>query len=308
VPVSSVEIKRHMAPGDIALVSQLLDEASRADGQQALSDHLWLDLEHGGRQGFAAVVARDADGARPIAYAQVSRGNDAWAIELVVDPAHRERLADLGAELLSAALGVIRGEGGGPVHWWVSRATDVHTQLAAAVGLAPRRLLHQMRRALPTGIDYDLATRPFVVGKDEAAWLEVNNAAFDWHPEQGGWTLETIEAREAEPWFDPGGFLLHERDGRLAGFCWTKIHTEHDPALGEIYVIAVHPDFHGLGLGRSLTLAGLDHLAGAGVTAGMLYVDAENTAALHLYEELGFAIDHSNRAFVGNVAPPNQSM
>jgi mycothiol synthase len=303
MPVSSVEIKRHMAPDDIALVSELLDATSHADGQQALSDHLWLDLVHGGRHGFAGLVVRDGDGARPIAYAQVSRGNDAWAIELVVDPEHRDRLAAVGAELLSAALGVIADEGGGTVNWWVSRATDVHARLAASVGLVPRRLLHQMRRALPTGIPFDLTTRPFVVGKDEAAWLEVNNAAFSWHPEQGGWTLETIEAREAEAWFDPSGFLLHERNGRLAGFCWTKIHTDYDPALGEIYVIAVHPDFHGLGLGRSLTLTGLDHLAGEGVTVGMLYVDAENTAALHLYEELGFAIDHSDQAFVGDVVP-----
>jgi mycothiol synthase len=301
--VSSLEIKRHMAPDDIAVVSELLESAARADGRPALSDHHWLDLERGGGPGFAGLLVRDDGHPRPIAYAQVSRGNDSWGIELVVDPAHRDELEPLGAELLAAALDVVAGEGGGHVYWWVSSATDVDARLAAAAGLTPRRLLHQMRRPLPTGLPYDLATRPFVVGQDEAAWLEVNNAAFAGHPEQGAWTGETIAAREAEPWFDPAGFLLHERDGRLAGFCWTKIHTDNDPALGEIYVIAVHPDFHGLGLGRDLTLAGLDHLAGKGITVGMLHVDAANTAAVRLYDSLGFTIHHSDRAFGADVTP-----
>ena len=47
--------------------------------------------------------------------------------------------------------------------------------------------------------------------------------------------MATILAHEAEPWFDPAGFLLHEVDGRLAGFCWTKIHETTDPpARGDL--------------------------------------------------------------------------
>jgi len=299
--VSTLDIKRTMAPGDVAEITTLLAAATRVDGEQALSDRQWLDLVLGGRQGFAGLVARDDPRGAPVAYAQVSRGNDSWSIELVVHPDHRAQLEVLGRELMDAAVGIVAAEGGGHVHWWVTQATGAHAEVADAVGLQAGRLLHQMRRPLPTGIPFSLETRAFVVGQDEEAWLEVNNRAFAWHPEQGGWTLDTIRSREAEPWFDPAGFLLHERDGRLAGFCWTKVHGDRDPVLGEIYVIASHPDFHGTGLGKALTLAGLDHLARQGIGTGMLYVDADNTAAVHLYERIGFTVHHDDRAFVGDV-------
>ena len=71
--------------------------------------------------------------------------------------------------------------------------------------------------------------------------------------------------------------------------------------LGEIYVIAVDPDFHGLGLGRALTVAGLQSLSERGIGTGMLYVDDDNTAALSLYRSLGFEDHHCDRAFVGDM-------
>ena len=98
-----------------------------------------------------------------------------------------------------------------------------------------------------------------------------------------------------EPWFDPDGFLLHHdpATGRLAGFVWTKVHDDETPRLGEIYVIAVDPDFGGRKLGRALTLAGLDWMhRNRGVDHGMLYVDAANEPAVRLYTSIGFTVDH----------------
>ena len=291
-----------MDPDAIASVRNLLAEAERADGHRPLSDHLWLDLVNGGSNGFIGVIARD-DGDVPIAYAQASRANSSWMLELVVAPSHRGDLSAIGRELIGAALDVIGADGGGRVDWWVFEAAPEHDELAVAVGLRPERRLSQMRRPLPTDERPTIETRAFVPGADEDAWLTVNNRAFAEHREQGGWDRDTLVLREREPWFDPAGFLLHERDGRLAGFCWTKLHTDHDPALGEIYVIAVDPDFQGLGLGKQLTLAGLDSIARRGITVAMLYVDADNTAGVRLYEQLGFTVHRTDRAYVGDIAP-----
>ncbi len=231
-----------------------------------------------------------------IGYAQAANGDDGYIVDCVADdPAVREQLVKaLIADLPD-------GEG---VTWW---GHDQPTDAALADSLhmpPPHRRLLNMRRSLPLDttsttprnatLNDDVRLRPFVVGQDEQAWLDVNNAAFSWHGEQGDWDLATLRQRISEPWFDPAGFLLHERDGRLAGFCWTKVHPQ---AAGEIYVIAVHPDFHGLGLGRALTVAGLRHLSDIGSNMAMLYVEADNTAAVKLYESLGFHTAHTDIAF-----------
>jgi mycothiol synthase len=299
-----LSIKRSMDPGDIAEVAGLLEAAQRADDHHPLADHTWLDLAQGGRAGFAGLVAWEPGHDHPVAYAQVSRGNDSWALELVIDPHHRYDSLAIGPELLGAAIDIVRSEGGGHVHWWVFEPTGAHDQIATDVGLRRGRTLYQMRRPLPLEPEHLLAvvpTRPFVVGADEAAWLAVNNRAFATHPEQGGWDLATLTSRQHEPWFDADGFRLHEIGGHLAAFCWTKVHAEHHPVLGEIYVIAVDPAFHGRGLGRALTVAGLEWLTHRHVPWASLYVDADNTAAVSLYRSLGFEVHHQDGAFVGDV-------
>jgi mycothiol synthase len=300
-----LEIKRHMASDDIAQVTELLDAATRADGRRPLSDHLYLDMVNGGLDGFAGFLASEPGHDHPVAYAQISRGNDAYAFELVVHPHHRYEMATIGPELIEAAIDVVAADGGGTVNWWVFEPTTTHLSLAASAGMVEGRRLFQMRRPLPTGLEVTITTRAFVPGDDDEAWLEVNNRAFRGHHEQGGWTIDTFCQRQQEDWFDPSGFRVLELEGRMAGFCWTKVHAAagDDGPLGEIYVIAVDPDFHGRGLGRQLTLAGLDHLAGAGIPTAMLYVDADNTPAVGLYEQLGFRVHSTNAAFLADVRP-----
>ena len=294
-------------PSIAAEVRELADAVSATEHRQALREQQREALVHGA-PGWAGLVWRDGadkplgrhgrpgpDG-RVVGYAGVLPEPHGWALEYVTDDRDP-------APLVKAALDVIGEAGGGRVQLWRSQPSARSDADARAAGLEVGRDLLELRRPLPVGEPWALTVRPFVPGQDEDAWLRVNNRAFAGHPEQGDWDRATVEEREQEPWFDPRGFLLHERDGRIAGFCWTKVHREHRPPLGEIYVIGVDPDFGGHGLGRALVLAGLDHLAGDGITTGMLYVDADNTGARRLYDQLGFTLHHTDRSYRGEVTP-----
>ncbi len=284
-----MEVSRRLDDSELALVDSVLATASPTEASRLADDAGWRDIAQHGRRRFAAVVD-------PELYAQLTHAGRSWALELVRRAGADAHRAE---EALRALLDVAGAEGGGAVQWWAHQPTAEHEALATAVGMAPTRTLWQLRRPLPVDEAPSIAVRAFEPGRDEAAWLAVNNRAFAAHADQSDWTDETLGDRMAEDWFDPAGFLLHEDDdGRLLGFCWTKVHADVDPALGEIYVIGVDPDAGGRGLGRQLVLAGLRHLHDdRGVRHGMLYTDGDNDAALRLYEGLGFTRHHADVAY-----------
>lgn len=265
---------------EIAGALALAEAAEKADGVGPLSEHALLALR-GGRSGLA--ISEDDV---IVAYAHVDPATEDGpaAGDLVVHPGHRRR--GHGRALLRA----LRDEAAGPLRVWAHGDLRAAAALADAEGMSRVRALFQMRRPasdpLPdVRVAEGVSIRAFEPGRDERAWLEVNARAFADHPEQGAWTLDDVREREAEDWFDPAGFFLAERDGRLAGFHWTKVHPG---GVGEVYVVGVDPDAQGLGLGRTLTLRGLHHLRDAGLDQIMLYVDESNVAAVRLYESLGF--------------------
>ncbi|HEY5662530.1 MAG TPA: mycothiol synthase [Ilumatobacter sp.] len=286
-----VEIIRRPDEGERADLVDFVEQVGAATGARPISDHLWLDLTTGDAEGMIVVSVADPDGLLGIA--QVSSANASSSLEVVLRPGVPDARA-VHDDLVETAVRAFGFDGGGRLWWWADDADHHDRALAERLGLVPARRLHEMRLGLPIAEHATVATRAFRPD-DAAAWLLVNNRAFADHGEQGGWTHDTLTARMSEPWFDPDGFRLHERDGRLAAFCWTKLHP--DPPLGEIYVIAVDPDFHGTGLGRQLTLAGLDWIAGRGITTAMLHVDADNVAAVSLYERLGFTVHSTRLAF-----------
>jgi mycothiol synthase len=291
-------------------VPGLLDDAARADGFFGLSDQLAADLDEllAGETPPTGetpqtdtppiVAVQLGDGSGGLAgIAIASRRDGDWTMQVVTNRHRRDGAAT--RALADSVIAEISAEGGGRVDWWVFAPSAGDDSIARDVGLHADRELWQMRRELPADRRADVPTRSFRPGRDEEAWLAVNNRAFAGHHEQHGWTIETLHQRMRQAWFDADDLRLHERDGRLAAFCWTK---RHDDSLYEIYVIGVDPDYQGLGLGTQLTLAGLDHMVFRGASEALLYVAAENAAATTMYERLGFTVERVDRAYVGEVA------
>lgn len=79
--------------------------------------------------------------------------------------------------------------------------------------------------------------------------------------------------------------MARDSDGQVVGFHWTK---RHDQTTGEVYVLAVHPDHGGHGLGRALLEAGLAHLEAVGCTQVHLYVEGSQERVVRLYESARF--------------------
>ncbi len=316
---------RRFHPDDRPAVDRIIALRDRSDGYPALSEHKAIRLGSaaaGGGAEWVLVDAPEAAGGRIFGYAQaaVHRSplggtSDRTEIEVVVAP--DDIVAGVAADLatgspdtvdatpaqvgrtmalIKEALADTAGDGIRTV--WAWRAADVVA--VTALGLAPVRSLLEMRRPLPLVRTWSappgIEIRTFRPGSDEDTWLEMNNAAFAGHPENGSLDRSDLAIRMAQPWFDPAGFLMAWGPGnRLLGSCWTKL---HDDGVGEIYIVGVAPDGQGAGLGTALVIAALDDLHHRqGAIQAQLYVEEANTGAVAFYQGLGFTTVRTLREY-----------
>lgn len=287
-------------------VRELIAAAAHHDGVEPVGEQVLRELP-GTRSGH--LVAAGADGL--LGYLNLSAPPDDTApmAELVVAPHARRR--GIGSAMVRAALAKSRGR----ARFWAHGTLPGARATAAALQLVVVRELLQMRRSLrgisEPSIPAGVVIRSYAGAADDAELLRVNNAAFAWHPEQGGWTAADLAERRAEGWFDPHGLFLAFPDTQeiddqtLLGFHWTKIHpgTAGAEPVGEVYVVGVDPAARGRGLGRVLTEVGLAHLArelaDLDAPTVLLYVEADNTAALRTYRQLDFAVHSVDTAYAG---------
>lgn len=285
-------------------VHTLITAVHEADGNPPLSEQTLLQLrtetDPDALIGAYAYLQEAKDYASGelvgVAVAVLGHSGTPGTLELAVHPAFRENgiatalLATLKSRLELADLRA-----------WAHGNHEGAARLAEEHGFTPVRELWRMRMVhggdipepvMPAGTKI----RSFNPDTDGPAWVAANAAAFAHHPEQGALTLDDLQARMEEDWFDPAGFLLAvDEQDQILGFHWTKVHpalaladSGTGDGMGEIYVVGVTPQAQGTGLGKALTLAGIRHLNSQGLEALMLYVDADNTAAVSLYHKLGF--------------------
>ena len=273
-----------------AAVGELLETTTTHDGVAALDEAARLSLDGGDARHLLITEADPHDGdersgERVIAYANLLADG---TVQGMVDPDHRRR--GLGTALLRSVLD-LRPDAG----VWAHGALDGALALLRSQGLRETRHLLTLHR--PLGEDHPVPETPvstldgleldtFRADRDADQWVRVNADAFAEHPEQGSLTRADLDQRLAEPWFDPEDMLLGRRDGELVGFVWIK--RESAQADAEIYVVATSPSVQGHGVGGHLLGAALARLEATGAPGVELYVEADNTAALALYERWGF--------------------
>nr|WP_090280091.1 mycothiol synthase [Mycolicibacterium komanii]CRL76192.1 mycothiol synthase [Mycolicibacterium komanii] len=274
-------------------IRDLIEAATAADGVAPVGEQVLRELAHDRTRHLVAIE----DGGI-VGYLNLAAGDEPAMAEAVVHPGSRRR--GIGAALVREGL----AHGGDDARVWAHGNLEAAVATAASLGLTVVRELLQMRRPLtdlpPTPAPDGIRVTTYSGPADDAELLRVNNAAFAWHPEQGGWTDSDIAERRGEAWFDPDGLFLavDEDTGELLGFHWTKI---HGPDLGEVYVVGVDPAAQGRGLGGLLTLSGLHHLAerlsSSPAPVVMLYVEADNAAAVKTYRKLGFEVASVDAAY-----------
>ncbi|WP_018158055.1 mycothiol synthase [Demetria terragena] len=267
-------------------VEALAAAVHAVDGVAAFGEQPLLALRRNLDHPEAVMRTRSTDAV--LVAAAIWPDDDPDSVEVAVHPDHRRQ--GFGGSLVREIL-----QERPAARFWAHGKLPAAQSLAEGAGLEVVRELWRMERPLAAGFNAEPAlptgfvARAFQAGQDEDAWLRVNARAFVNHPEQGRMNRADLEARMGEDWFDPDGLILIEdaATGSLAASHWTKIPAD-SPATGEVYVVAVDPDFQGRGLARPLTALGLAHLAGRGVSTVELYVEADNDPAVATYRKIGF--------------------
>jgi mycothiol synthase len=295
-------------------ILDLIEVTTRIEGHRPVGEHKYSHLRVGAT-GWLGVLAREHG--QLIGYAHIRWGRPGQrprvAVEVVVHPDHRGD-GTVARQLLDETTRAVAHAGGGLLYLWVHRVERADQTLAYQLGFDIQRELAFMSRHLdtpPAGapLPENVVLRAYRGESDDKAFLEVNNAAFEGHPENGNWDADEFAARRALDWFDADGLLMAWREDEVLGFHWTKWHgheTDKVPAhepVGEVYVLAIHPRAHGLGLGRTLLRAGLRHLYDRGCREAILYVDTANDKAVRLYESEHFTLRYRDVCYERWVQP-----
>lgn len=259
----------------------LVAQAEKTDGIAPLSEQFLLGLDDPSKGHSHVSVYGDDDALIGLA------AIDSQQAELFIAPDARGKGA--GSSLVAALLD------DGVKDFWAHGDHPAAQAIAKSTGLEKtRELIVMATTTLPQEFTapegYEVKSLKDLPDVQEE-WLKVNNEAFSWHPEQGGWDMDRLTKAQQVSWFRPEDvlFLYDATNARVAGFHWLK---RHSATKGEIYVVGLGTDYRGKGLGGPLIQMGLHHLKDMGEV--ILYVEADNIPAVKAYEALDFTTIESH--------------
>ena len=332
-------------------VHEVLREVAEADGVAAISEAFvrGMDEDFGHKHVIAVSDEYGAEDAAKERVVGVLAMDPDLVIELAVAPEMRHRGVGIALfEALRDQLGV-----SGAIDVWAHGDSAGAQRFVESLNARRTRELLKMSLECPPAtkaartieaestkaeelceehgievLSYNESVARFDADAVDAEWVRVNNEAFAWHPEQGGWDVERLRAARDTNWFDPDGVILLwvrdqksavERVGipcpaesavedanvyRLVGFHWTKIPVEEKEKesgqrVGEVYVVCLADDARGKGLGQAVTLLGMKLLMENGCGHIELYVEGDNAPAVSTYKCLGFEVVHTDVVYRG---------
>ena len=105
-----------------------------------------------------------------------------------------------------------------------------------------------------------------------------------------GWRVSQQEAVEGVCAAEDTNVWVAVDAGSTVGFVAVKLHSES--SMGEIYMVAVDPDFQGHGIGSALTEFAVNWMKDAGMSVAMVETggDPGHAPARRTYEKAGFGL------------------
>ncbi|MFB7555203.1 GNAT family N-acetyltransferase [Streptomyces brevispora] len=257
-------------------------------------------------------IQSGADGAQHRAYDVCDNGRPVGAVDIATEPGpaggagllrslridEPVRRRGRGTIAALAAEEVLRGWGCTQVRTEVAADNTAARRLAAALGYTERS--RNMIKTLPSGppaLAEGLTARPMTPG-EFAAWEERAIAAYAESLVTRGTSeataleaARTSHARHLPDGLATEGAHLHLliHDGEAVGHVWVARFEIHPGLLvGYVFDVEVHEEFRGRGYGRALMLQAERIALAAGDERLGLHVVTANTAAVRLYESLGY--------------------
>lgn len=274
---------RRPAPGDAPAVLGLIVARDVAD--LGRPDYTLEDVEADWASP-GVDLARDAwvveEGDELVGYALLDERGTAL---VAVPPAGEGR--GVGTALREAAEARASARGDAVVHQYVPAANAAalaHLQ-RSGYRFAYRYLRMHIELAQAPVPPPDVPVRTYARGADDRPVHELVEAAMADVPGSLPMSFEAWRAVKLDKaGWDPSLWLLHEDADGLAGVALCE---RWDGGVGTVDYLAVAARSRGRGLGRALLLHALASLGAAGLTAGELFVQSDNTGAARLYEEVG---------------------